>query len=331
MDAFQLAQIVHNPGNAQRPDEASKSRRRRDLAISLTQQGAAPGRLVADDPMKFESTFVYPTLRGLLHQVLKQYTTQSVLDVAIEELERVHGERARREREVVFRQRFPVTSIDAVAESASISEETSWLTRTCELVLEETLVLAPNGSQYPDRVQWREILALAHLMLQSAFRSEDAHLGLRPVSTEVTESFEIHQLDDGPEPDLDISAINDAVKKEKQIGAFAPFVFGDDSHSDEPPSESLPDEEPSIQASSSADSVSDVASSERQSILVRMPELAEISSAMVNELGFSLDTLIQVPADLRRWPVLSGEVFEWANSDQIASSALTKAQALEKR
>lgn len=296
VDPFSLPQVVREPEDAQRPDPASRSARRRDLARALAQKGATPGRRVGTEASRFESTFVFPTLRKLLHETMAPFASASIVGTALEELERSHAERARRERELAFRQRLPVALVDAREESARIANEATTLTRAIELVLEEALCRPPSGVSVPDRMQWREVLAVADLILASGLRSEDAHLRLRPVAVEVSSAFEIRELDDGPEPLIDLDAFVSAVSESREIGTVVPFLQEED-----------------ISTAEATDS------GDRASILEGLPALRPISEAMGAELGFSLDTLLRVPFDLRSWPIRKGQMVSWETLDDVVS------------
>ncbi len=307
MDAFYLPQIVQQPGKPQHPDTSAKSAARRDLASQLAEMDIEPGRLLGKQAAAFETRLVYPATRTFLHQELAAYSADAVTEIAIRELEKCYARRSRRERELAFRQRLPIPLVDAAEETADISLEASTLARTAELVLEEVLVDPPGGDVEPDRMQWREILALADLLLESGLRSEDAHLGLRPVATEISGAFEIRQVEDGPASDLDVSALTDAIKRDTQIRG-----------------DSLPVEE----AAHLGDEVA-ADSRTRQSVAEAVPGLGSVSASMQREMGFSLDALAAVASDLRSWPVRQDQLFAWSTPQEVVDFALEGASGSE--
>jgi hypothetical protein len=101
-------------------------------------------------------------------------------------------------------------------------EQSQQLTRAQAIVIEELLVEPPTGHQIPDRVEWAELLALAHLLFDSQMRSETIHVGLTPMQIVITDTYEIEFNKVGGSAKCDLAAFTQAHLEATKIGARLP-------------------------------------------------------------------------------------------------------------
>ncbi|MBZ0089749.1 MAG: hypothetical protein K8H90_05150 [Thermoanaerobaculia bacterium] len=280
VDGFHPPCAVQHEAPPQRPGVAARSRWLKLLGERLAAAGQVKGRLVGDEARRFETQEVFPTFRQLLHATMARYSTPGLLERALAELDRAHGYRFHEERVLSFRQRFPVTSVDAVRETGRIMEEMNHVTRAIEIVVEELIQRPSRGRSEPDRLEWRELLAIASLMLDSGLRSEQANLRLQPVAIEINDLYEVFLRWDGGEVDIDLEAMNQAMARQARIGP--------DRESDEPGE---------TKAS--------------RSLAEGLPQFRELDTAMLAGLAFSLETLLRLVGALESWPVTPERPVAW--------------------
>jgi hypothetical protein len=286
VDGFHPPCAVQHGTPPQRPSVAARTRALKLLGERLAAAGQMRGRLVGDEARRLETHEVFPTFRQLLHATMARYSTTGLLDRALTELDRAHGYRFHEERVLAFRQRFPVTSVDAVRETGRIMDEMTSVTRAIEIVVEELIQRPSGGRSEPDRMEWRELLAIASLMLDSGIRSEQANLRLQPVSIEINDLYEVFLRWDGGEVDVDLDAMNQAMVRQARIGP--------DRRSDEP------DE-----------------TKARRSLAEALPQFRELDAAMRSGLAFSLEALLRLVGALESWPVTPEHPVAWVAVPEI--------------
>jgi hypothetical protein len=296
VDALRRRCVVQHHQPPQRPDPAVRARILQRLAERLVSQGVPVGRLVGEEVCAFETEIVSPALRELLHTTMSAYEATGLLDFALSELERVHGHRFYEETRLALRQRFPVAAVDPLAETGRIIDDATRITRAIEIVVEELLQRLPAGSSSPDRLDWREVLTIADLMLDSAFRSEQAHLRLQSIAVEIDEVRQISVKWDGEPADADLEALNQAAIRHARIG---PDVTAD---------EVSPEND------------------EYRSLDEGLPQFSATNAAMRQELSFSLETLIRTVSSLQAWPVTNESPFAWATRADIVRFCLEDVQ-----
>ena len=292
IDAFTVPQAIIRPRQPDSPDRSVRSHHRRELARMLAESRVEPGEFTGRAASKLETETIYPALSQMLHVALSGFSPDEVVRAAINHVERAIGDRAHRERSLSSRQRLPVSYADPIRDTQEIVNQGFKDAKIGEIVLEEALSQPGNGQSKIDRMQWREVLAIADLMLESALRSEDAHLGLRPVSVQLSDSYEISVGDNGLEPDFDTDAFIQARTEAAAIGLHAGPIIDKD-----PPENTgtQPDE-------------------------TMLPaELAPVDNALFGALGFGLNALVGVASELRYWPVSDDDYFAWTMLDDIVT------------
>ena len=292
VDSFRLGQEVQHRSAPETPEIAIRSRALKRLGKLLASKRLPVGRLVGKEACSFETTVVFPELRSQLHEAMAQYSASGILQIGLTELERAHGYRSHRETRLAFWQRFPVHSAEPLSESGEIIDDSTRVTRATEMILEEALHRPPDGPVAPDRMEWRELLALADVLLESAVRSEKAHLDLEGVAVVINELYEVFLRWDGPESDFDMDGFSDARVRNAEIGPGRT----DGEVSDD-----------------------DVDRQTPVSIVAMFPHLQGIDRAMAGSLSFSLDTLFRIIAALRAWPVTQELPFVWADVDDVVA------------
>ena len=162
---------------------------------------------------------------------------------------------------------------DPVERTVSEQGEGSRLSRSGGLLLELTVRDQPSGSTRLDRLDWRAILTLADLCIESSLRAEGAHYGLEPIRTKVSRSFEL-SWERLPGP-LDFEAYQRHHVEENQ---------NRDGPPDAPPDSA---------------SESDYARA--------VPGFTDLDTGLREAYGFGLATFVQVLTMLQTWPVTASE------------------------
>ena len=205
MDPYFIPQRVQNPGTPHTTHLSTRSEAVRHLAVRLREEGASPGRLIGKAAVDFENNHVYPVLKELLQERWASFSAAGVLQAAMQELERASAKRVKDRQQLFFNvTRMPVV-FDPTARSLQLQQEASRSTRAITTIAELVLREPPSGRNVPDEIDWRTLISIADLMLESAMRSEASHYGVLPVETEVTDLFEIEtrevQSDSGFQPE----------------------------------------------------------------------------------------------------------------------------------
>lgn len=261
-DAYHIPQRVQDPGSPLTTHISVRSEAVRRLAMQLRDKGTAPGRLIGRAAIDFENDHVYPALKELLQEYWSAFSLDGVLLPAMQELERASAKRERERQQLFFNvTRMPV-AFDRTARSLELQQEASRLTRAITTIAELALREPPQGQKAPDEIDWRTMISIADLMLESAMRSEASHYGVLPVETELTDLFEIKtrelSSDSGFQPTDMHSAISEHQLARAQAGEVERSVK---------PGEGL---------------------------IAAFPELADINSAFQTEFGSSLEVFLRV-------------------------------------
>lgn len=262
IDAYHIPQRVQHPGEPLKTHISIRSEVVRKLAERLKTQGVNPGRLLGKAAVAFENEHVYPVLKQLLQDAWSPFTPEALMDVAMQELERASAKREHDRQQLYFNvTRMPVV-FDPVTRSMKLQEEASRLTRAITTILELVLREPPAGQGAPDDIDWRTLITISDLMLESALRSEASHYGVTAVETEVSDLFEIKSRVNSRDSGFDAEEMQRGIS-EHQLAQ---------SQADRP--------EPPVRPG--------------QGLLAVLPELTGIDAAFKLDFGFGLEVFLRV-------------------------------------
>jgi hypothetical protein len=298
VDAFRLPQREQTPPDPQAPSGAARMRFERELARQLQSQGIRPGRWTGEKARDFESQHANPTLMAMLRTELDRFAGDALLSIAVRENDLGHARRIRDEIELTFSQRFPVVVGDPAEKTRALVNEAMDRSRVHALLIEEIVSVSPSGSRKPDRVEWRELLALARLCFESGMRSESIHCGLTPTTITVSDRYEITWRADEATGLTDLSKFEAALLGERPIGRGLPWLHEDDARQ------------------------SDDEGGEYQALL------APVDAALRQDLGFGLWNLLHVLWALRGWPLHDRIGTDWAMEAEIAAFCASQVEGI---
>lgn len=179
----------------------------RDLARALREAGVEPGTYEGPAATQLESQQIAPILRTMLERAMSAFDCKEVLEFALEQVERClcnkwSEAQLRRQNE-----RFPVLAYDPVELEITEEQESHKLTRLVTVIAEEAVVSSQaGGSERVNRLAWIQLLAIAHLLMDSYLRSESNHYGIVPAVTKIDSMYSITQQ----HPAADASLIDQA-------------------------------------------------------------------------------------------------------------------------
>ena len=263
-------------GNNERPEptgisEALMSLAQRELAKRLKKTGVKPGRYDASTATQLESDRIAPILRTMLSEAMSRFDHESLLMVAMRELERSLCAKWFQEQKRRQNERFPVLAYDPIEHELSEGSESERLTRVVTLLVEESLATAASGGRDSvTRLAWMQLLAVAALLLESYIRSESNHYGLIPAITVIDLMFGVRQKAVADATLFDQASFAKARARSKIDSAVAPTFEARTMD-------------------------------QQQSILTRLDD------ALFDAIGFHLNTLEAVLDIGRTWAVDPGE------------------------
>ena len=238
---------------------------RQRLGEYLAAKSIASGTYEGLEAKNLITEVLYPWALGELHRVIRSYSAEGLLELALTQLERANGERLMNQEQLATLRGFPAhpdPETDARGENRWTILE---LIKAISLILEETMAHPPTGDKAPDTLLWNEALAIAEVAYTFGLRSETLHLDLVRTTVTITDRFEVHVGQSTEPTDVDM----DTYRRRRSV-------------------ETLPDPVP-INTSTVTDT--DPATDRSGLLRERSPELVGIDDALRDELGFSLDTL----------------------------------------
>ena len=164
--------------------------------MSGTYEGHEAKKLITD--------VLYPWTLGELHRIIRSYSAEALLELALTQLERANGERLMNQQQLATLRGFPVhpdPETDARGENRWTILE---LVKAISLIVEEAMAHPPTGDRAPDALLWNEALAIAQVAYTFGLRSETLHLDLDRPTVTISDRFEVH-VDQSTEPtDIDM-------------------------------------------------------------------------------------------------------------------------------
>jgi hypothetical protein len=312
----QRAQYLHRPQEA---PEWARSHERRLLAEHVQAAGEAPGIKRGTAAMTFETEVVAPWLMGQMKTSLGNFSASEVLSRAGAELEAVT---AVRQKARLTRQWHPhVWKPPGSAERMDQSDsELAAQRAVLAALLEVTLATTPAGTKAPDDIEWATLLALAELYVQATIRSDGLRWNINGDVTQISESHEVTRAS-ADTPILNLAAFNEA-----RLRFTRPTPSEPAGHDPE----LIPDpldpaaEEPSILGiegpQASLDQTGDGTGRNAGQLADIDPALAEIDTAMREDLGCSAHTLLAVCLLVTRWPVTDDHPTATIEVDDLISA-----------
>ena len=296
VDGVSVQQRAHDLPEPIEPHDSHRSAAQQRLGEHLLASGVEPGNYVGSSATQLESQHVYPWLLEELHRIVGQYDSNSLLELALVELERANYKRWAYNQQIAWQRGFPVHSGTEDDWGQEIVEHATRV-RSISLILEEILSNPPTGVVQPDKAIWQEALSIGDLCLESAFRSETVHLSLTSTAVVVSDSFEVEvELSDDP-TDVDLHAYS----KRRRSSAIPDGIPIDTSL--------LEESEPESQ--------------DPTPLLEVMPELEDIDSAFKRTLGFGLAALLNILGVARQWSATSESPVSKAAPPEIVEEAVT--------
>ena len=265
---------VRTPAGLQRLPEPVRSHAshiaavRQRLGKHLAAEAIETGPYEGERAKRLESKVIYPWALNELHRVTRPYSAESLVELALLQLELANCHQMMGLDKIALQRGFPVSSASGTKHLEAERRDFFELAKAISLILEETLACPPTGNDSPDPLMWNEVLSVARVAFASSMRSEFLHCDLRRTGVVITETFLV-AMDHSEHPtDIDVAAY------ERQRAAAT-----------------LP--EPIPFNTSTTDSGED-ASLDPKPLREWYPELADIDIALQDEHGFGLDALLGV-------------------------------------
>ena len=269
------------------------------LGVDLREAGVKAGIYEGDEAKRIESEVVYPWLIGKLRSMMQGYDSQSLLLLALQQLESVNAARWWADKQLAFVTGFPTFSESRLPVRLEELTVLSWHIR---LIVEELVALAPTGIAVPDAFAWRDTLSLAALCSASSLRSESLHLGLSNPQTTISENYEVLVQVSDDSLDIDLQSFQQTRMKR-----------------------ALPEPIPIASVAVPPVDTNDV---NWVSIVQWMPVLRSIDQALRESLGFGLDAVIGVLHAARTWRLDEGKLVGTASAREIADQSYAMVPAI---
>ena len=154
------------------------------------------------------------------------------------------------------------------SDTLTTRDEISLTNRVVSFIVEEVLAHPPSGTAQVKESDWIDVMSIADLCIESCFRSDSLHQRLTSSSVELTDLYEIRTLPDADQTDVDLDAYN-TYRRQSTLPNAIPITHRDRS-------------------------AEEATAVTKASILQKKPELKAIDQEMRDELGFGIESIVNI-------------------------------------
>ena len=269
---------------------------RQRLGEHLVNEAIESGPYEGERAKRLESEVIYPWALKELHRVIRPYSAERLVELALIQLEMANCNQLVGFDEIALQRGFPVSSVSGTKHLEAERRGSFELAKAISLILEETLACPPTGNASPDPLMWNEALSVAQVAFASSMRSEFLSCELRRGGVIITDRFLV-AMDHSEHPtDVDMAAY------ERQRAAAT-----------------LP--EP-IPFNTSTTGSGEDAAHDPKPLREWYPELAGIDIALQGEHGFGLDVMVGVLGVGCFWDVPAGMPLSMTTLEDFTDAAV---------
>ncbi len=289
-DAISVAPQIPLTPQAASLHAAHRSSLLTELGAHLQDADVSVGSYSGDDAKQIESQIIYRWLNTRLHEQLSTFDKNAVLGYALTQLENTNCHRWWKIKQTAYEPGIPKAADGRLPES---NQDLLRQSRSISLLIEEVLARPPTGDRTLTEYDWQNLLSLATLSIESAYRSEALHLGLADHTLVVSDVHEVNISESNVVASVDVESFN----RDRTLAALPESVpIGARDEHVEPSQKWTP-------------------------IGVRQPAYQAIDQSLQDSLGFGIDAIGGILNTIIEWPVSRPHCTDLVSPERIAAEA----------